>query len=118
MSHGLFDGVVGLRLAVGLALDNPIVVCAVGCGVSDLEVGNGPSRDVANGVVVPEPSPNRTKASIVLSRFPLTPFRTITLRLSSINPISLSWDSFCAIASALSFCKLAPKTEDLPRSAS
>ena len=44
------DGVLGLRLVVGLVLDNPMVVCAVGCGVRALEVGKELSREGINGV--------------------------------------------------------------------
>jgi hypothetical protein len=63
------------------------------------------------------PSPSRTKVSMAFSMFPFTPFRTMVLRFSSVNPMSRNCASFSAARSLLSWPKLAPKTfEGLLRS--
>lgn len=61
----------------------------------------------------PFPSPSRTRVSMVFSRSPLTPFKTMALRLSSVKPISRSCVSFRAMASVPSSTvppTVAPKT--------
>jgi hypothetical protein len=49
--------------------------------------------------VEPGPSPSRTRVSIDLSKFPLSPFKTARFRLSSLNPIFRSLAIFISISS-------------------
>jgi hypothetical protein len=79
-------------------------------GVRDREEGPENSPDFSSGVNFP--SPSRTKVSIDFSRFPLSPLRTATFLLSSVNPISLNFTSFDSNSVPPSAPTAVPKTLD------
>ena len=108
MSKGLLDDEAGLVVFCGKLKPEAVVA-----GVSDLGADAVLSRgDVSEIGDRAPPSPSRTSASTVLSRFPLTPFRTMEFRWSSVKPMSWSWASFLSMSSEFSYCTLAPKPFD------
>lgn len=80
----------------------------------------GPTAGLGDARPAP---PSRTRASTARSRFPLTPLRTIALRVSSVKPMSRNWESLSSkpgeVAASLLdptpppwYCTDAPNTFD------
>jgi hypothetical protein len=88
MSNGLLDFAGGFGGVLLISVGSKFPLLGVTCGVGTLD------EDLL-------PSPNLTRDSIVLSRSPLSPFKTVEFLLSSGKPISRNVASLESIVSSV-----------------